>query len=228
MSREMDIPRMGQHIVQHMDNIFTKKQLKSPHLVNLKTLCELFEPESAEFLGTDFTNMKTNLSSMSSPNFYKSTEVAPKKISSQTEDFLTSEIFLTKYSAFIKIIYASIRLGLKIFATDGVDSDVVFLQSNINLVNSINNHKRKLIDEHTDALCDLHTQIGKVGQAYDEYLVFNTNFLTQMKTLDRIHNWIQLYAENSTYHMSDNLIEPLIVFFQVKKKVTEKYSCKKK
>jgi hypothetical protein len=222
MSREMDIPQMGQYIVQHLNEVFTKNQMTSIDLVNIKTLCELFKPD-IDVPGNDFSGNLSNLSSMSSPNFSKQKENSGSQSLKQKHKFLTSEDFLVKYGTFIKIIYAALRLGLSIFS---IDNDIVILQNNMALVASINNHKKKLVNEHVNTLKNLHTQIGKIGQSYEEYLDFNKKFLTEMKVLDRIHNWILLYVEFSAYHMSDNLIEPVLVYFYKKIKIIEKYTCK--
>jgi hypothetical protein len=150
----------------------------------------------------------------SSPQFEKITRKTPKHNLS-----IESEEFVKKYSFFTKIIYACLRLDVKIFQET---SSGEILKNIHQMVKAIEARKKTLINEHIDILRS-HFQNPEedIGEDYVSYL---TSYTKKIKILQDIRNTIKKLYERSILSKNDNMISLLVPYFYTRIKCIERYS----
>ena len=175
-------------------------------LINICKLCK------APISKTQDTDTMSDIDLLS-PLFIKSSPTDNKK----QIDILKSKEFQKKYSFFIKIIYACLKLDIEIF---DIKSDILTFKNNYNLIKTLYNYKKETIIEHQNIIKD-HLQNLEIPLiklkissptkiSYDTYL---NDYLREIKIIDKIIGYINEMLNAKISSKTDNMISLIIPYF---------------
>lgn len=178
-------------------------------LINICKLCKAPSNKTNEI--DDFRISDIELSS---PLFIKS---SPSTVRKQI-DILKSTEFKKKYSFFIKIIYACLKLDIEIF---DINPDIITLKNNYNLMKTLITHKKELITYHQNIIKEQLNSIEipliklKINSenkkiSYETYI---SNYLKEVKIIDKIFGYLNQSIDSNILTKTDNLISLIIPYF---------------
>ena len=126
-------------------------------------------------------------------------------------DILKSSEFCKKYSFFVKIIYACLKIDVEIFNCDG---NILVMKNNYGLIKSLEKRKKEIINDHINILKIQQKNImKKIGQEYNEYY---STYISRINIIDKIYNCISVLLNNNVLSKSDSLLSLIIPFFYVR------------
>jgi hypothetical protein len=133
------------------------------------------------------------------------------------KNFLSSKEFINKYSFFIKVIYACIKLNVKIF--NRINS--LTLKNNNELINSFNGTKKILIVSHIKILKAFEKKNNKM--TWSEYETIDSDFLKKIRTINNIVDIIKKMVQYKIFSLEDNITKLITPFFIKKEHYIEEY-----
>lgn len=208
----MKITKMASSIVTILERDHDMESLDVKHIVDF---CLLYEDadKPTKRRRRDAEGSPEEMA-FSSPHFEQITRKTPKRNIS-----IDSEEFEKKYSFFTKIIYACLRLDVKMFqeTTSGE-----ILKNNYQMIKAIEARKKQLVGEHMEILkTHYRNPCEEVGE---EYVFYLTSYTKKIKILQDVRSAIQKLADRSILSMNDCMISLLVPYFCVRIKCIERYS----
>jgi hypothetical protein len=207
----MELYKMSQGIIKQINGKYSKDIIKDClDLTQMLSICNLYKNMDCQ------GNMSISLNEIdiSSPKFKKTDKIK------DSANVLESNEFQKKYSFFIKIIYACLKIDIELF--DIVDGSILF-KNNYSLIKSIELQKKKIIMDHMTILKNQHRSISqKINQTYyDEYI---PAYIAKNKIIDKILESIKKLIKANVITNSDNLFELILPYFYTYSKYIEEYN----
>ena len=204
----MELQKMSSGIIKLINNKYSNDIIKDClDITQIISICNLYK-----HCDNTSTSISLNEIDFSSPKI--------KKIKKKPANILETDEFQKKYSFFIKIIYACLKMDIDIF--DIVDDSIIF-KNNYSLIKSIELRKKKIIIEHIDILKIHHRSIShKIDVLYyDEYI---PNYIAKNKVLDKILESIKKFIKANVICNTDNLFVLVLPYFYTYSKYIEEYN----
>lgn len=182
-------------------------------IVQIGNICNLYKTKSSKARNSISLSEIT----FSTPDFQK-TKIDLKKIKKQL-DILKTKEFQKKYAFFIRIIYSSLKIGVEIF---DISDMTVSLKNNYRLIKSIEQCKKKLIEEHVNILKNHYKNISvAIDNNYDDYI---KSYLVKVKILDKIIASINKLINGKVFDKTDNLFSLILPYFYTYTEYIEEYN----
>uniref|UniRef100_A0A6G6AAX5 Uncharacterized protein n=1 Tax=Borely moumouvirus TaxID=2712067 RepID=A0A6G6AAX5_9VIRU len=179
-------------------------------IMQIKNICNLYKMKNQ-------SNESVRLSeiNLSSPEF-KSFD---PKINKNNPEILKSTEFSKKHSFFIRVIYACLKIGVELF-NDG--DEFVILKNNYQLIKSLENKKKQIINEH---IAILKTQYKladqKVSQNYD---IFLKQYTMNIRIIDKIMSSVNKLIDSGVVEKTDTLLSLILPYFFTYTEYIEEYN----
>ena len=180
----------------------------------IKNICNIYKPK---FGPDDNTSVTLDEIVFSSPEFKKYSN--SNKCHKKNNDIVKSPEFKQKYSFFVRVIYACLKIDVEIF---DIDDNDISLKNNYRLIEALKQKKKQLVTEHIDLLKQLQKNPSK--KISGEYEEFSHNFIVKNKILDKILEYINKALKNAIFDNNDNLLSLIIPYFYVHIDFIEEYN----
>lgn len=129
-----------------------------------------------------------------------------------------SKEFKRRYAFFVKLLYACLKLRVRIFSISG---DTMILKNNHNLIKALDSKKKKLIDEHIQLLQNQRSNISnRLTEKYPGYI---ERFVTKIKIIEKVIASLESIIEDGIIDRCDNLLKLLLPYFYVYTEYIEEY-----
>jgi len=208
--KQMEITNMSSGIIKLLNEKYNKNVIKDClDITQIVSICNLYNNNNNN---VSTSSISLNDIDFSSPVF--------KKNSKKNSNILESKEFKKKYSFFIKIIFACLKINVDIF--DIVNESIIF-KNMYALIKSIELSKKKLIMEHIELLKNHHRSIAqKIDATYfDEYI---PGFIAKNKVIDKILESIKKLMKAGVINNTDNLFVLVLPYFYTYTKYIEEYN----
>mgnify|MGYP005847801399 CR=1 FL=1 len=181
-------------------------------IIQIKNICNLYKIKS---LSSD--SISLDKLTISSPNFKK---IKLNKSAKKNQlNILKSPEFTKKYSFFIRILYACLKIDIDLF---DINNDIITLKNNYHLIKSLESKKKQLISEH---LTILKYQYKNISQKIDtDYVNYFENYIVKIKIIDKIMTSINKLIQNDVLDKTDNLLSLILPYFYTYTKFIEEYN----
>lgn len=207
----MELSHISKNIIKIIDARYDDFDEESLDIIQIKNICNLYKIKSVNSASIELTDIN-----FSSPEFKKITTKCHKKTQS---DILKSKEFAKKYSFFIKILYACLKIDVEIFT---ISDTTITLKNNYHLIKSLEAIKKKIISEHLEILRDQYKNIArKLEPNYENYV---RNYLTKIKIIDKISASINKLIRNNIFDRTDNLLTLILPYFYTYAEFIEEYN----
>ncbi|QGR53820.1 hypothetical protein [Moumouvirus maliensis] len=207
----MELTRMSNGIIKIMSKKYSLyKSNECFDIMQIKNICNLYKAKNQ-------SNESVRLSeiNLSSPEF-KSFD---PKINKNNLEILKSTEFSKKHSFFIRVIYACLKIGVELF-NDG--DEFVTLKNNYQLIKSLENKKKQIINEHITILKTQYKLADqKVSQNYD---IFLKQYTMNIRIIDKIMSSVNKLIDSSVVDKTDTLLSLILPYFFTYTEYIEEYN----
>lgn len=189
-------------------------------IIQIKNICSIYKSKKQSSSNPHYTS-SISLSDMifSSPNFKKISKNKTKSHAKNHEDILKSQEFIKKYSFFIRILYACLKIDVELF--DIVNGSAT-LKNNYNVIKSLESKKKQLITDHSNILKSHIKDISvKISQEYETYV---SVYLTKIKIIDQLISSINKLIKGAVVEKTDNLLSLILPYFYTYTDYIEEYN----
>lgn len=208
----MELSRMSMGIIKIIDKQFNEYiDEECLDIIQIKNICNLYKIKSN-------TENSVTLSeiNLSSPDFKKVLTKIQKK--NQT-DILKTDEFVKKYSFFIRILYACLKINIDLF---DITDEILTLKNNYQLMKALETKKKQLITDH---LTILKTQHKNITQKIDtDYEDFFSNYIAKIKIIDKITGYVNKLIKSGIFDKTDNLLTLILPYFYTYTEFIEEYN----
>lgn len=218
----MEVPRMAIGIIKIINKHYSK-YLKEECLdiIQIKNICDLYKNKNNP--ANSITLSEINLTSPDFEKFKiadsKKKESQDKKTRQKQAEILKSPEFVKKYSFFVKIIYACLRINVEIFE---IDNKYLTLKNNYQIIKSLEHKKKTLISEH---MTILKNQYKNISEPIDtEYNSYYDNYIMKIKIIDRAMLLIQKLIKHQIFEKTDTLLSLILPYFYNYTEYIEEYN----
>lgn len=182
----------------------------SMDIIYIKNICNLYENKPKHH-----KNIQLNEIIFTSPDFKKITDTKNKKYL----EVIKSADFKKKYSFFIKIMHACLKIGVEIF---DIGDDIAILKNNYQLIKALETRKRKVLADHIIVLKNQYKNTSQpVHESYDKY---NEDCITIIKIIDKLIGFINKLVKTDIFDKSDNLLTLILPYFYIYTEFIEEYN----
>jgi hypothetical protein len=199
----MSLPTLANSISDLLNKKYNGKIETSNDLSRINNLCKLYKDNKKHQEIDDI--------SIDSPSFHSYQE--------KIADALDSPEFTKKYSFFIKVIYACLKIKIPIF--DEQDNIIVFL-NNQNILKNIELSRKEITNNHINVLRNLRRKTTR--ELVDEYRDYASEYANKLKIMEQVKYGIQKMITNGVVLASDNLLNLLIPYFYHVEEYIEEYN----
>lgn len=208
----MELSRMSLAIIKIIDKQYNEYiDDECLDIIQIRNICNLYKVKTTS--NNSVTLSEINLSS---PEFKKISNKIQKK---NQDDVLKTDEFMKKYSFFIRIIYACLKINIDIF---NIDDNILTLKNNHQFIKSLEASKKILIAEH---LAILKTQYKNISQKInDEYEIYYRTYLVKIKIIDKIITAINKLIIEEVFDKTDNLLTLILPYFYTYMEFIEEYN----
>ena len=216
----MELSRMSMGIIKIINKSYNEYiDEECLDIIQIKNICNLYKvnPVAQNKSGTNTQNSVTlSEINFSSPEFKKVSNVKNKK---KQADILKSNEFIKKYSFFIRILYACLKIEIDIF---DINNNIVTLKNNFQLLKAIEVRKKRLIADHIAVLKNQYKNISqKIDTDYENYC---NNNLTKIKIIDKIMGSINKLIKSGILDKTDNFLTLILPYFYTYTEFIEEYN----
>jgi hypothetical protein len=210
----MELSDMSSKIIKIINKQYKESiNLECVDLMQIKDICSLYKIKQNM---NNCTSVNLSEIKFSSPEFKKISSDSKKK---KQNDVLKSKEFIKKYSFFIKIIYACLKIGVDMF---NMDDDVITLKNNYQLKKSLETKKKKFVSEHLTIIKNQYKNISqKITPEYETYF---HDYVTKIKIIDKIIDWISKLIVGNVLGRTDNLLTLILPYFYTYTEFIEEYN----
>lgn len=184
-------------------------------LAQIINICKLYKIKNNNSTSIGLSDIELN-----SPDFkfIDKNKINGSKSKKGQSDILKSKEFVKKYSFFIRIIYACFKINVEMF---DINDNILTLKNNYQLVKSMKQKKKLIIDDHIQILKEYQTDLSKkIGNKYNSYV---TTFLNKIKIIDKITGYIDRLVESKVLDKTDNLLTLILPYFYTYTEFIEEY-----
>ncbi len=208
----MELSRMSMGIIKIIDKQYNEYIIdECLDIIQIKNICNLYKIKVIS--NNSITLSELNLSS---PEFKKINGKMNKKNQS---NILKSDEFVKKYTFFIKIIYACLRMDVDIFDNN---NSILTLKNNYKLIKTLELKKKQFITEHLNILKDQYKNISqKIGSDYDKY---SHDYIVKIKIIDKICDSMNKLIKFNIFEKTDNLLTLILPYFYTYTEFIEEYN----
>ena len=209
----MELSRMSMGIIKIIDKQYGEYiDDECLDIIQIKNICNLYKIKS----NSNSTSVSLSEINFSSPEFKKMSNKTKKK---NQADVLKSNEFIKKYSFFIRIIYACLKISVDIF---DINDNIATLKNNYQLIKSFDMKKKQYITEHLTILKAQHKNVSqKIGPDYETYFA---NYITKIKIIDKIVMSINKLIKGAVFDKTDNLLTLILPYFYTYTEFIEEYN----
>ena len=208
----MELSRISRNIIKIIDEKYSEYfDEECLDIVQIKNICNLYKTKSSSD-----SCIKLSEINISSPDFRKIDGKDQKK--NQT-DVLKSKEFVKKYSFFIKILYACLKISVEIF---DINNGIITLKNNYQLIKALEACKKKFVGDHLAILRDYYKNISKpIDDKYESYV---QDSLIKIKIIEKISSSITRLVSASVLEKTDNLLTLILPYFYTYTEFIEEYN----
>lgn len=134
-------------------------------------------------------------------------------------EILKSEEFTKKYSCFIRIIHACLKISIDIF---DINDNILTLKNNYQLLKTLEQKKKKILQDHIIMLRNQYKNIWE--NVSKDYEIYNNNFLVKIKIIDKLFNQINKLIDGEIFSKTDNLLSLILPYFYTYTEYIEVYN----
>lgn len=213
----MDVSSMAAGIIKLIDSQYSDADEEYLDLVQIKNICNLYKIKKKKRTSVSLGDIM-----ISSPDFDNDSDSDRDhrgKKKDKDKDPLKSRGFIRKYTFFIRIIYASLKMGVKIFNCDG---NIITLKNNHQFLKTIDESKKQIINEHRCILNNYYRQIrDNFDGGYEKYV---DDFIKKIRILDRVYESIDKLVRTKIIKSSDNMLSLILPYFYKWTNIIEEYN----
>ena len=209
----MELSRMSRGIIKIIDNKYSNYiDDECLDIIQIKNICNLYKIKS----NSNIESISLSEINFSSPEFKKMSNKTKKK--NQT-DVLKSNEFVKKYTFFIRIIYACLKIGVDIF---DINDSIATLKNNYQLIKSFESTKKQFIAQHLTILKAQHKNISQpIGPDYEKYY---KNYIVKIKIIEKIIASVNKLINGNVFEKTDNLLTLILPYFYTYTEFIEEYN----
>ncbi|BCS83010.1 hypothetical protein QLL95_gp1113 [Cotonvirus japonicus] len=206
----MELARVSINIIKILNSRYDEYiRNECIDIIQIKSICSLYKTKKPSSDSVSLSDI-----SFSSPEFKKYTE----KTNKNYMNVITTQEFIKKYSFFVKIIYACLKLDIGLF---NIDKDILILKNNYQLIKTLEIKKKQLLFEHINILKNQCRNITEnIGDEYDNYL---ENYLTKIKIIDKIYTLLNKLIKQNILENRDNMLSLILPYFYTYPEYIEEY-----
>ena len=216
----MEINRVSSKIVKILNKQYDKFiKNECIDVVQIKNICNLYNNNNNNNnkIHDDSNNLSLSEINFSSPEF---TKYNGNRSNKNHLDVLRTREFIKKYSFFIKVIYACLKLQINMF--NNVDDTIITLKNNYQILKSLESKKKQLISQHIEILNNQKQNLTKkISEAYDYYL---SDYMIKIKIIDKIYVLLHALIDNNVLENKDNMLSLILPYFYVYPEYIEEYN----
>lgn len=209
----MELSRMSTGIVKIIDKQYPEYlDDECLDIIQIKNICNLYKIKP----GTQNSITLSEIN-FSSPEFKK---IKNSKDSKKNQaDILKSQEFIKKYTFFIRIIYAGLKIDVGLF---DINNSTATLKNNYQLIKALELKKKKLIEEH---LLILKNQYKNISQKIPpEYETYSNSYIMKIKIIDNIVGSVDKLIKSGIFEKTDNLLTLILPYFYTYTEYIEEYN----
>jgi len=209
----MELSRMSTGIIKIINKQYEEYlDNECLDIKHIKDICNLYKAKS-----NSLNSLSLSEINLSSPEF-KKINISKKNKKAQA-DILKSPEFDKKYTFFIKIIYASLKINIELF---DINDNILTLKNNYQFVKALEFKKKKLITEH---LIILKAQYKNISEKISlDYHTFYQNYIMKIKIIDKIAGYIDKLIKHNVFEKTDNLLTLILPYFYTYTEYIEEYN----
>lgn len=206
-----ELSRISMGIIKIVDSQYSEYLDKEClDLIQIKNICNLYKKKSSD------SNQSVNLSEIifTSPEFKKT-----QSKSKNDKDILKCKEFKKKYSFFIRVLHACLKIEIDIFS---LSNKTLTLKNNYQLIKSLENKKKQLFSDHMEVLKLQYKNINQsINESYEKYCHV---YLSKLKIIDKITGYIKKLIKNNVFEKTDNLLTLILPYFYTYIEFIEEYN----